>query len=117
MSTASNLDFFVLIPCFNDHEGLLQCLQSIRYENSKYGVLIVDDGSETPVQYAHLQQLLDDGMRIFILTLPGNQGIVKALNAGLQWLDEQKGVDFVARLDCGDICDANRFYSQVQYLR
>lgn len=117
MTTASPLDFYVLIPCYNDQKGLLQCLQSIQYEPSKYGVLIVDDGSDEPVQYDKVQPMMANGMQIHILTLPTNQGIVKALNAGLQWLDEQKNAAFVARLDCGDICEPNRFYTQVQYLR
>jgi glycosyltransferase involved in cell wall biosynthesis len=115
--SVSSLDFYVLIPCYNDHEGLLRSLQSIHYDTLKFAVLIVDDGSREPVQYAHLLPFLEKGFAIHILTLPNNQGIVKALNAGLQWLEEKKDFEFVARLDCGDICDANRFISQVQYLR
>lgn len=115
--TVTPLDFYVLIPCYNDLEGLLRSIASIHYDPSAFAILIVDDGSKEPVEYTHLSAFLEKGFSIHILTLPYNQGIVKALNAGLQWLDNKKGFEFVARLDCGDICDVNRFGNQVQYLR
>src|SRR5438132_443931 len=49
-----SLDFYVLIPCYNDQEGLLRSLKSIHYDTAKFAVLIVDDGSEIAVQHAHL---------------------------------------------------------------
>src|SRR5207247_1521584 len=105
------------IPCYNDQEGLLRSLKSIHYDTAKFAVLIVDDGSEIAVQHAHLLPFISSGFSIDIITLPANQGITKALNTGLRWLQQKKGFDFVARLDCGDICDKNRFYQQVQFLR
>jgi glycosyltransferase involved in cell wall biosynthesis len=71
----------------------------------------------TPVQHAHLLLYIAAGFSIDIITLPSNQGIVKALNAGLKWLQQKKGFEFVARLDCGGVCDKNRFYRQVHFMR
>jgi glycosyltransferase involved in cell wall biosynthesis len=117
MEKIPSLDFYVLIPCYNDQEGFMRSLESIHYEPAKFAVLIVDDGSTIPVQHTHLLSFVAVGFSINIITLPSNQGIVKALNAGLKWLQQKKGFEFVARLDCGDICDKNRFCQRVQYLR
>ena len=86
MEKIPSLDFYVLIPCYNDQEGLVRSLESIHYDTAKFAVLIVDDGSAIPVQHAHLLSFVAAGFSINIITLPSNQGIVKALNAGLKWL-------------------------------
>jgi hypothetical protein len=49
--------------------------------------------------------------------LEKNQGITIALNTGLEWIKKNNDFLFVARLDCGDICDDQRFYKQVQFLK
>jgi len=113
------LDFFILIPCYNDLPGLCRSLRSVRYDRSRYGILIVDDGSPVPVRLPMIEVALADGAlppSSFVIRLAENQGITATLNAGLEWLKQRKDYRFVARLDCGDICHADRFIHQVDYL-
>lgn len=109
------LDFFILIPCYNDLVGLRRSLESVRYDPSGYGVVIVDDGSSIPVRLPIPGVALPRSS--FVIRLAENQGIAAALNAGLQWLKQRNDYRFVARLDCGDICHADRFIRQVDYLK
>jgi glycosyltransferase involved in cell wall biosynthesis len=115
--TSSTFDFLLLIPFYNNLTGLIRSLQSISYNPVKYGLLIVDDGSPTPLEYEDLAPYVATGVYIHIIRLPRNQGITRALNTGLQWLRERKDFLFVARLDCGDICATDRFERQVAFLR
>ncbi|PWT71539.1 MAG: glycosyl transferase [Bacteroidetes bacterium] len=108
------LDFFILIPYYNDLPGLCRSLGSVRYNLSRYGVLIVDDGSAIPLRLEMVDVTLP--RLSFIIRLAENQGITAALNAGLRWLKQRGDYRFVARLDCGDLCRADRFIRQVNYL-
>lgn len=108
------LDFYVLIPCYNNLPGLRRSLQSIVYPLDKYGVVIVDDGSDQPILASALGNCIPPMTRI--LRQPVNTGITAALNAGLRWLDLRSDHRFVARLDCGDLCTPDRFIKQVEFL-
>jgi glycosyltransferase involved in cell wall biosynthesis len=110
-------DFLLLIPFYNNLTGLIRSLHSISYSPVKYGVLIVDDGSDTPLQHSDLASFAATGVFIHIIRMPRNQGITRALNAGLHWLQDRKDFSFVARLDCGDLCATTRFERQVAFLR
>ncbi len=111
----STLDFCVLIPCFNNTEGLRKSLYSIRYPTGKFLVVVVDDGSTKPVS---LQDLQGSGISIpvHVIRLEKNSGITTALNAGLQWIVANTKALYIARLDCGDVCHENRFLKQVELL-
>jgi glycosyltransferase involved in cell wall biosynthesis len=117
---ATPLDFIVVIPCFNDKPGLISALKSIDYRVNRYKVLIVDDGSDEPVKAADLAGALPTTSSFEIIRLNRNSGITRALNAGLSWISQRNGIEFecryVARMDCGDLCSAERFYRQVQFL-
>jgi glycosyltransferase involved in cell wall biosynthesis len=112
-----HLDFYLVIPCYNNLQGLIQSLQSIRYHNDKFAILVIDDGSSEPVQLTNLLPYVPGVSSIEIIRMPENSGITKALNAGLQWLEKKNNFHFIARLDCGDICSAHRFYRQVSFLQ
>jgi glycosyltransferase involved in cell wall biosynthesis len=107
-------DFYILIPCYNNFAGLRRSLQSVVYPRDKYGVVIVDDGSDEPISASALGNCIPPMTRI--IRQPENTGITAALNAGLRWLDGRGDHRFVARLDCGDICTPERFTRQVNYL-
>ena len=109
-------DFCLLIPYYNNLSGLISSLQSIDYDSLAYVLLIVDDGSSQPLLKEDILPYLPQPLSIKILRLGENQGITKALNAGLNWIEEQQCCRYIARLDCGDICAPQRFRSQVQFL-
>jgi glycosyltransferase involved in cell wall biosynthesis len=111
------IDFYLLIPFYNNLPGLLHSLQSIQYDAGKYAVVIVDDGSNQPVTLAELYKHIPRNTSVEIIQLPYNKGITAALNTGLQWILKQNNASFIARLDCGDTCTHDRFYRQVAYLQ
>lgn len=108
------LDFCLLIPCYNNEAGLVKSLRSIYYDRGKYLILLVDDGSREPVNLARIQKQLDHELPIELLTLEKNAGITTALNVGLNWIHNNIRSKYVARLDCGDTCQEQRFYRQVK---
>jgi glycosyltransferase involved in cell wall biosynthesis len=111
-----DLDFYLLIPFYNNLPGLTCSLQSVCYPAVKYSLLIVDDGSATPLLRSDLGSCLPPEVTVQIIRLPLNMGITKALNAGLEWLKWQDNFKYIARLDCGDLCDQSRFARQVEFL-
>ncbi len=116
-SYPQKIDFYLLIPFYNNLPGLLHSLQSVQYDADKYTVVIVDDGSSEPVTLDELYRQISRDIAIEIIQLPCNKGITIALNTGLQWILKQNNAHFIARLDCGDTCTPERFYHQVAFLK
>jgi glycosyltransferase involved in cell wall biosynthesis len=112
---SSTVDICILIPCYNNIQGLVQTLNSISYDKGKFRVLVVDDGSPEKLS-SRLPASFPSMMPVDIIRLPENQGITRALNAGLEYISATISTRYIARLDCGDICHSQRFYLQVQYL-
>lgn len=108
------IDFVLLIPCYNNQNGLLASLKSISYLPGKCEILIVDDGSAVPINQAELQPYTQ--IPVHVIRLEKNAGILNALNTGLNFLKQRTDVQFIARLDAGDVCDEQRFYKQVEFL-
>src|SRR5678815_2867273 len=104
------LDFCLLIPCYDNFDGLLASLQSVIYYRDQFMVLVVDDGSNVPVTSASIELGIKIDFPFVVLRNEENEGITAALNNGLKWIEEQNAADFVARLDCGDLCAPDRFY-------
>lgn len=110
-----DLHFCVLIPVYNNPEGLLRSLFSIRYDREKHLVVIVDDGSREPVTNQMLEAVVLPSP-FYLIRLPQNRGITEALNTGLRWIQEHTAARYVARLDCSDTCHPERFTQQVAFL-
>lgn len=115
-SYPQKIDFYLLIPFFNNLSGLLHSLNSVQYDAEKFIVVIVDDGSDEPITRTILNQHISTNSQVEIIRLPQNKGITHALNTGLQWILQQNNAHYIARLDCGDICTNDRFYKQVAFL-
>jgi glycosyltransferase involved in cell wall biosynthesis len=99
-----------LMPVYNpDPARLRLTLDSLRAQTVAADIVLVDDGSSPPVE-----ALLDDGA-ITLLRLPRNAGIVAALNHGLRYLLES-GYEYIARMDCGDLCLPNRIAAQQEVM-
>lgn len=109
------LDFIVLIPYYNDLSGLKAALSSIHYDPWKYGIVVVDDGSKLPLQLSQIKSFCHSEY-VHLKTLQFNQGIIGALNTGLDFIYNNLLTKYIARLDCGDTCMPQRFLQQVNYL-
>ncbi len=105
----------LLIPHYNNIEGLQKSLGSIN-ETEAIDVLVVDDGSNEVPDLSELKQNFTNINEIFLIDLKQNKGIETALNTGLDWIRTKK-YKYIARLDAGDTCEINRFHIQKQYLQ
>lgn len=105
----------LLIPHYNDIEGLHRSLGSIS-DIEPVDVVIVDDGSKVPPEASDLKLRYPRLARIELLLFDRNLGIEHALNRGLQFILNENKYDYVARLDCGDLCHPERFRIQREYL-
>ena len=93
------LDVSVIIPCFNAHETLRRCIESVARQTVYPGeIVIVDDGSDVPLDYLveMLRSLIDVPIRL--LSQP-NRGASAARNAGLLSATHK----YAAFLDADDI--------------
>lgn len=106
----------VLIPHYNNPNGLIKSIESIN-ESEPVDLLIVDDGStDYFINETAIMSKNSNNLKIYFLYLEKNMGIEYALNAGLEQLSKLK-YTFISRLDCGDLCVPNRFLIQKQYLK
>jgi len=116
MIKSKSLDFCLLIPCYDNFEGLINSLATVVYHADRFMALIVDDGSKVPVTSASIKSGIKIDFPLFVLRSEVNKGITEALNSGLKWVEEQGTANYVARLDCGDLCTPDRFYKQMDFM-
>jgi len=100
----------LLIPVFCRQTKLNRTLASLTTEADLLDVIVIDDGSEPPVQIPP-QSTLD----IHLIRLSRNQGLAKALNAGMEHAFA-RGNPYIARLDSDDIAVAGRFRKQLAFM-
>lgn len=101
----------VIMPIYNTERYLETAIRSILQQNfTDFELIAVDDGS-TDRSGAILDWLAAEDARIVVLRQT-NQGVTKALNAGLA---VARG-DYIARMDSDDIARSDRFTRQVAEL-
>lgn len=110
-------DFYLLIPYYNNPDGLIKSLRSVEYNRNACCILIIDDGSIIPLSVHNIPGDIVNNYKIRIIRLPQNKGIAEALNHGLSHIQKERNAELIARLDCGDICDPQRFYRQVEVFK
>ena len=109
-------DILVLIPHYNNFEGLLESVKVID-EDECIDVLIVDDGSTNNfINENQLNTVKPNNLNIIYIYLNQNKGIEHALNKGIEYFRKNEEYKFLARLDCGDLCAKNRFKIQKEFL-
>ncbi|MBZ4035790.1 glycosyltransferase [Flavobacterium sp. 17A] len=104
----------LLIPYYNNSDGLMKSLRSIDHDE-ELDVMIVDDGSLNKFDEDTALLSFKAKGKLFFEYLESNKGIETALNTGLKIIIE-KQYQYVARLDCGDICLGKRFEIQEKFL-
>ncbi len=116
MNGKLSIDFCLLIPCYNNFRGLTESLQSVQYDNERLLILVVDDGSVEAISRDKILEQVGKEKPVMVLRNEQNSGITETLNKGLRWIRENTVAKYIARLDCGDTCDPQRFFLQVDYL-
>ncbi|MFW0736771.1 glycosyltransferase [Flavobacterium sp. T12S277] len=104
----------LLIPYYNNSEGLIKSLNSIE-PDEELDIIIVDDGSKNKFDEVILQSNFKAKGTLYFEYLEQNQGIEFALNHGLK-ISVAKRYKYTARLDCGDVCLGRRFAIQAAFL-
>ncbi|MES2487345.1 MAG: glycosyltransferase [Bacteroidota bacterium] len=104
----------LLIPHYNNPEGLIASLNSIHPEEH-IDVVIVDDGSAIKFDENAINTAFKAQGNIRFIYLPQNKGIEHAMNTGAKQIVKD-GYTYMARLDCGDTCIGKRFYIQETYM-
>ena len=98
-----------LIPVHNDQAGLDRSLDSLARDGAEFWVVVVDDGSRTPIR-------IPSGLPFGVtLIRQDNRGITGALNTGLAHI-YKTGFDYIARLDAGDVSLPGRLSAQAAFL-
>ena len=78
-------------------------------------IVIIDDGSQQEINIANLRKEYKLG-RIYYKKQQTNKGIAQALNVGIDFARKNE-YKYIARLDAGDICCANKYSKQYRYLK
>jgi glycosyltransferase involved in cell wall biosynthesis len=100
----------VLMPVFNGEQYLQEAIASILDQSYRqFELLIINDGS-TDNSVNIIDNFSDQ--RIRVITNPVNKGLIFSLNSGL----ESATAEFIARMDCDDICRPRRLEKQLLYL-
>jgi len=104
----------LLIPYYNNSEGLIKSLKSID-PDEELDVIVIDDGSKNKFDELVLQNSFKAKGTLYFEYLEQNLGIEFALNHGLK-ISIEKKYKYTARLDCGDVCLGKRFAIQSEFL-
>jgi len=103
----------ILIPHYNDPEGLQKSIASID-EDISIDVFVIDDGSTLKFDEKKITDSFKNG-RIFFNYITENKGLSYALNKGIEFAIDNK-YTFIGRLDCRDLCIKNKFAKQLSFL-
>ena len=100
----------VVIPVYNAERYILKALRSVceqTYQNLE--IIVLDDGS-TDNSKKIIETIEDKRIK---LVSRDNRGLIATLNEGISL----SSGDYIARMDADDICLANRFAKQLEYLQ
>ena len=100
-----------LICVYNDQQGLEESLTSIFQDAPLADILIIDDGSHSPVTLP----LAPKEFTVNLHRIEPNSGLIAALNQGLTLILEQN-YEFITRLDAGDTVNRGRLKAQLNYM-
>ncbi|MDN3491587.1 glycosyltransferase [Winogradskyella bathintestinalis] len=103
----------VLIPHYNDPEGLQKSIGSID-EESQVDVFVIDDGSSLKPNEKELIDSYSNG-EIFFNYLEENKGLSYALNTGIEFA-LKNNYKYTGRLDCRDLFVKNKCTKQLAFL-
>lgn len=101
----------VLMSVYAPGKDLERTLDSLRRQSVPFTLFLVDDGSPRRPDYHSLLE----GMDYRLIELPQNLGVSAAVNMGLEQV-LASDIEYVARMDCGDIAEPARLETQLHFL-
>lgn len=99
----------ILIPVYNNQNGLIKTLNSIEYD-FPLTIVVIDDGSQEAIQICTENY---QPHQIYIYRLKRNKGVEHARRLGTKLL---KSFKYIAFIDAGDEAINHRFKVQFDYL-
>jgi len=105
----------VLLPHYNDNQGLKNAINSI-VEPFPVDVLIIDDGSEIKPDEQELKNIYGDRGNLEVKYEPQNLKVSKIRNLGLKMI-LQTNYKYIANMDSDDTNKPHRFAKQLAYLQ
>ena len=101
----------VVMPVFNGERFLRQAIESVLAQSWRdFRLIVVDDGS-TDSSVKTVKSYAD--ARIELLANEKNEGIAASLNRALRLVEEE----FIARMDCDDVCHPDRLRKQLSFMQ
>lgn len=100
-----------VMPVYQGQADFDDTMQNLAKSSMPCTAFVVDDGSQPPLRAPDSTQRV----KICLIRLPQNQGIVRALNAGMK-VALATGFEYIARIDAGDLSEPNRLERQIAYL-
>lgn len=105
--------FSVVMPCYNAERFLRDAIESVLSQSLRdFELIIIDDGS-TDASASMVEEYRQRDRRVVFLSNDRNEGIVAALNKGLQ---AARG-EFIARLDADDVALPGRLMKQYEFMK
>jgi len=108
-------EIIVLLPHYNDNEGLKNAINSIA-EPFAVDVLIIDDGSDIKPNEQELKKIYGDRGNLEVKYESQNLKVGKIRNLGLKMI-LQTNYKYIAHMDSDDTNKPHRFAKQLDYLR
>lgn len=105
-------DLAVLITVYNDEEGLLSALDSIRETDNSFTVVVVDGASDREPAISRERYPFE----VVVIRQEVRSGIIGGLNEGLDYI-RAHGFRYLARLDAGDFHRKHRLAIQYDRLK
>lgn len=97
----------VILPVYNGEKHLKEAIESVLAQDFKdFEFIIINDGSTD--KSLDIIKIFND-QRIKIISRD-NKGLIYSLNEGIK----TSSGDYIARMDCDDICFPNRFSTQIK---
>jgi len=111
----STSEIIVLLPHYNDNQGLKNAINSI-VEPFAVDVLIIDDGSDSKPNEQELKNIYGNKGNLEVKYLSQNLGVNRTLNFGLKIIMHTNH-KYIARMDADDTNNPNRFAKQLTFLK
>jgi len=108
-------EIIVLLPHYNDNEGLKNAINSI-VEPFPVDVLIIDDASDLKPDEQELKKIYGDRGNLEIKYNTQNIGASKTRNIGISIISKTQ-YQYIGLMDSDDTNKHNRFFKQLKFLK